>query len=98
MNSATSIAYNGLQAFSTSLQVTAHNVANLNTADFRVSRTVLQENKGGGVSALVLPDEDSIDISEAAVSMITNSEGFKANLKLLKASDDVAKETLSMKA
>jgi flagellar basal-body rod protein FlgC len=38
-----------LRAFSVAQQVTAHNVANVNTEEFRASRTVLEEipNRGG---------------------------------------------------
>lgn len=92
------IAGSALQAFSTSQQVTAHNVANVNTESFKASRTMFQENGTGGVYATVSGSEDSVDISREAVNLLSNTAGFKANLKVLKAADEMTQELLSIKA
>lgn len=98
MNSATSIASSALQAFSISQQVTANNVANLNTDNFTASRTSLQANSSGGVNATVSGTKDTVDISREAVNIMSNTSGFNANLKVLKASDEMTKELFSIKA
>lgn len=50
-------ALSALSAFGTKFDVSANNVANLNTNDFKRSRTVLEENPSGGVEAKVQKDE-----------------------------------------
>jgi flagellar basal-body rod protein FlgC len=98
MNGIGDIAGSALQAFSTSQQVTAHNVANLNTDEFKASRAAFQENGSGGVNATVSGTQDTVDISREAVNLLSNTAGFKANLKILKAADEMTKELLSIKA
>lgn len=98
MSSITDIAGSALQAFSTGQQVTAHNVANLNSDNFTASKATFQENGTGGVNATVSGTQDTVDISREAVSLLSNTAGFKANLKVLKAADDMTKELLSIKA
>lgn len=98
MNGINTISGNALQAFGTGLRVTAHNVANLNTDDFKASRVTFQENTGGGVSAAAAGTRDSVDISREAVNLLTNTQGFKANLSVLKAADEMTKQLLSIKA
>lgn len=92
------IAGSALQAFTTSQQVTAHNVANLNTDNFTASRATFQENGSGGVNATVSGTQDTVDISREAVNLLSNTSGFKANLKVLKAADEMTKELFSIKA
>jgi flagellar hook protein FlgE len=97
MNSIGTISGNALQAFSTSQQVTAHNVANLNTEDFKASRVTFQENANGGVTATATKTQDTVNISREAVNLLTNTEGFKANLTVLKTADEMTKQLLSIK-
>lgn len=98
MGNINSISSSALQAFSTSQQVTANNVANLNTDGFTASRTVFQDKATSGVTASVLSSEDSVDISREATNLISNTQGFKANLKTFKTADEMTKELLSIKA
>jgi len=98
MSSIADIAGSALQAFNTSQQVTAHNVANLSTDGFKASKATFQENGNGGVSATVSATQDTVDISREAVNLLSNTAGFKANLKVLKAADEMTKELLSIKA
>lgn len=99
MNSISNIASSALRAFSTSQQITANNVANLNTDGFKASRSTFQENgKAGGVTASASSTGDSVDISREAVNLISNSQGFKANMNVLKAADEMSKQLLNIKA
>lgn len=98
MNSIGTISGNALQAFGTSQQVTAHNVANLNTDEFEASRVMFQENANGGVTAAVANTKDTVDISREATNMLSNTQGFKANLAVLKTADEMTKQLLNIKA
>ena len=98
MNSINSISESALKAFGTSQRVTANNLANLNTENFKTSKVTLQEKESGGVSATVSGTEDQVDISREATNLMTNTHGFKANLKVLTAADEMTKELLNIKA
>ena len=92
------IAGSALQAYNISQQVTAHNVANLNNEEFKASRATFQESGGGGVKAAVSGTDDTVDISREAVNLLANTAGFKANLKVLKAADEMEKALFSIRA
>ena len=98
MNSINSIAGSAVQAFAASQQVTANNVANVNTDDFRASRAEFRENGPGGVGVAVTATRDRVEISREAVNLMSNGQGFKANLAVLKTADDMTKELFSIKA
>ena len=98
MNGIGNVAGSALQAFSTSQQVTAHNVANINTDEFKASRTTFQENGGGGVSATASATKDTVEISREAVDLMSNTAGFKANIAVMKSADDMTKDLFSIMA
>ena len=62
-------ALSGLTAFSTQIDVTAHNVANLNTTGFEKSRTEFVALETGGVRSVIQKDE-------TAGSAILNDTGY----------------------
>lgn len=92
------IAGSALQAFSASQQVTANNVANLSTDTFKSLKTTFEDNGGSGVSVSISKTQDTVDISREAVNLLSNTAGFKSNLTVLKAADEMSKELLSIKA
>lgn len=98
MSSISDIAGSALQAFSTGQQITANNVANLNTDGFKASKATFQENGTGGVSATVTSTQDSVDISREAVNLLINTQSFKANLNVLKTDDEMSKVLFNIKA
>lgn len=98
MNSISNIASSALRSFSTSQQITAHNVANLSTDGFKASRATFQENGTGGATASASSTGETVDISREAVNIISNTQGFKANLNVLKATVEMTKELLNIKA
>ena len=53
MISSLSAGISAISSFSTKMNVTANNVANVNTDGFKKSRTILQEGKTGGVKPVV---------------------------------------------
>ncbi len=98
MSSINSISGSALQAFGTSQQVTANNLANLKTDGFKASRVALQEKTGGGVTATTAGTQDAVDISREATNLIANAQNFKTNLTVIKAADEMTKQLLSIKA
>lgn len=98
MSPISNIANSALQAFGTSQQVTAHNLANVNTDSFTASRTVFQEAAPGGVTASVLAGGDSVDISREAIQMISDTRNSAASIKALKTADDMVRELINIKA
>ncbi len=98
MDSVTGIANSALNAFATGQAVTANNIANINTDEFKTARTINQEGPNGGVNARVVQGNDSVDISREAISLLSNSTNFKANLKTLQTEDQMTKELINIKA
>lgn len=98
MSNIGAISGSALQAYMTSLQTTANNVANVNTDDFKASTATFQENGGGGVHAIVSRTQDTVDISKEATNLMSDQNGFKANLSVLKTADEMTKELLNIKA
>ncbi len=98
MDSVSGISGSALKAYGVRQAVTANNVANVNSTDFKASRTSLQEQKSGGVSATVSKGSDTVDISREATDMMATRAGFKANTAVLKTSDEMTKELLKLKA
>jgi flagellar basal-body rod protein FlgC len=99
-----SIAYSGLKAASTRLQVSAHNVANSNTDGFdpqRVDQTALRA--GGTLAQVSQPDGNNpvymrdgsiteasnTDLVSETVDQMQASNSFKANLAVLRTSDEM---------
>jgi flagellar basal-body rod protein FlgC len=98
MSNISNVSNSALQAFSTSQQITANNIANVNTDGFKASRATFQENGASGVTASATSMEDTVDLSREVTNLISNTQGFKANIKVIKAADEMTKELLNIKA
>jgi len=98
MSSIGSISGSALQAFSTSQDVTANNIANINTDNFKASKVTLEEKTGGGVTATAVKTQDSVDISREATNLLISAQGFNANVKALETATDLTKQLFSVKA
>jgi flagellar basal body rod protein FlgC len=90
------ISGSALTAYGVRQAVTAHNVANLNTPDFKASSVVMEEKKGGGVTASVARGEDSVEISKEAGDMLEAANGYGANLKALQVANRMEKDILDI--
>lgn len=93
MNSIMNIASSAWSALSVQQDVTANNVANVTTDDFKTSSARFSDHKNGGVSASVLQGNDRVEISQEAVNMIAKSNAYTANLKSVQ-TDDEMQQTL----
>lgn len=106
-------ALSGLTAFSTQIDVSAHNVANIMTNEFKKSRTELVALETGGVLPVIQRNESAgpsilnygpaqlelsnVDLGEETVNRIIGQRGFEANLQVLKTADDMLGSILDIK-
>ena len=100
MNTTISNALSALRAFRSKFQTSAHNIANLNSENYKPYDAILKENPGGGVSADIRRNEGtySVDLSKEAIEMIIADAGFRANLKVVKEADEMERETIDILA
>jgi flagellar hook protein FlgE len=107
MTAALNTALSALDAYGKKLDVTANNIANLNTDGFKKSRATFEEADPSGVIVSIskvntpgapIPSEDgtakpressNVDPAEEIVGLITTKHGFEANLKTVKAEDQM---------
>jgi flagellar hook protein FlgE len=100
-------ALSALDAYGQKLDVTANNIANMNTDGFKKSRAVLQEADPSGVVVSIgkvntpgapilsadgtgeVRESSNVDLAEEIVNLQTAKHGFQANLKTLKAEDEM---------
>lgn len=88
MSSISAISLSGLNAAQSSLDVSAHNIANLATDGFHRQRTIQTSAAAGGVATTVVrasepgnaPETDMVDMLQAKGS-------FAANLAVFRTSD-----------
>ncbi len=92
-------AQSALKAYSDTLSVTANNVANINTADFKPTEANMNEGVDGGVYVtLSQSSQAGTDLAKETVDMISTEEGFKANIKSLQTSEDMTKKLIDILA
>ncbi len=96
MSAISSISGSALQAYGISLQVTAQNIAKMNTENRTAATTTFQENPDGGVTAKVSARQDTVDISREAINLMMEDEGVATNITVMKADDEMAKELLGI--
>ena len=101
MASISSIGSSGLQAAQLRLDVSANNVANMNTANYR--RQVVQQEAvadNAGVRATVQREQDArgVALEKEAVDQMSATYAFKANLQTIKTQDEMMGSLLDVKA
>lgn len=100
MSSLLSIAQSGLQAAQLRMNSSAHNVANLNTADFR-RQTVAQQAApaAGGVQAQTIQaGPPGVALEAEAVEQMAATYAFKASVLVLRTADEMAGALLDERA
>jgi len=99
MSSISSIALSGMNAAQTALNASAHNVANVNTPDFRRQEVLQTSQTGGGVSSsLTTADKVGSALETDVVTQLQAKNSFLANLAVFKTSDKIAGAMLDMSA
>ncbi len=98
MNSISSIALSGLNAAQTSLNASAHNVANLATEGFKRQETVQTAQSGGGVTTSVGEASTAGNaLEQDVVTQLQAKNSFIANLAVFKTQDKMAGALLDTK-
>lgn len=98
MNSLSSIALSGMNAAQTSLNASAHNVANLATDGFKRQEAVQTEQAGGGVNTTVRQADVAGNALETdVVTQLQAKHSFIANLAVFKTSNQMAGALLDTK-
>jgi len=99
MNSIASIALSGMNAASTSLASSAHNIANAQTPGFRRQLTAQAAVPEGGVSVtLTQAAEPGEALAEDVVQQIVARQAFEANVLSLKTQDRMLGSLLDVHA
>lgn len=99
MSSISSIAMSGMSAAQTTLNSSAHNIANMNTSGFRRQEVVQSAQPGGGVStSLTIASEVGSSLETDVVSQLQAKNAFLASLAVFKTSDQMAGALLNLKA
>ena len=93
------IGLSGVNAYETQLDVTANNIANLNTAQFKPSNADLNDNAGQGVYVTISQSgTPGVDPAKEMVDLMTSKIGIEANLKSIKTADETTKSILDIVA
>jgi len=88
MSSVSAIALSGMNAAQTGLQAGAHNIANLNTRNFRREQVLQSAQAEGGVSATLTQSTETGNALETdMVGQLQSKNAFLANLAVFRASD-----------
>lgn len=99
MASISSIALSGMNAAQTTLNASAHNVANMNTSGFRRQEVVQNAQPGGGVATtLTTASAPGAALETDVVTQLQAKNSFLASLAVFKTSDKMAGALLDMKA
>ncbi len=97
--SITSIAVSGMNAAKSRLAVSADNVANANTPDYRAKQVNQASQAEGGVRVQVSQAAaESVSLEQEAVNQQIASYDFKANAKLLRVQQELDKSLLDIQA
>jgi flagellar hook protein FlgE len=93
-----SSALSALTAFGTGLNVTANNIANINTKGFKPSSAVMNEGDNGGVKVTLSQTQNAeVDIAKEMTDMMIEKNAIQLNIKSLQTADQVNKSLIDMK-
>lgn len=102
MTTLTSIALSGMQAASTRLDVSAHNVANVQTPNFHRQvvhqQSVQSQETAGVVTTVGKAAEVGADLAADMVEQMSASYSYKANLHTIQTQEQMTGSLLDLKA
>lgn len=101
INGGVGVALSGMRAAATRLRTSAHNVANVQTPDFKAQKVVASDLAGGGVEARVVQPMEGASGTDLAGEMVSLSiaQGtYTANLRVLETLNEVRGTILDLKA
>lgn len=93
----TGISLSALDAYRKKLAVTADNIANHNTEQFRPSEATIHDSAGQGVYVTISQSNSpGVDLTKEMVDLMTTRIGIEANLKTVKTADEINKSILDI--
>ena len=99
MTSISSTTLSGMNAAQALLSSSAHNVANVNTANFRRQQVAQSEQASGGVTTTITKaSAEGPALEDDMVTQLQAKNAFLANLRVFKTSDAMAGSLLDLKA
>lgn len=99
MSSTASIALSGMNAAHAALNASAHNIANVSTAEFRRQELVQTAQPDGGVTTTSRQSEQQgAALEQDVVTQLQAKNAFLANLAVFKTADRMAGALLKEKA
>jgi flagellar hook protein FlgE len=94
----TGSALSAIAAYGTGLNVTANNIANMNTKDFKPTSAIMNEDVNGGVKVTLSQSQDAeVDVAKEMVDMMIEKTAIQANIKSLQTEDQVLKSIIDIK-
>jgi flagellar hook protein FlgE len=92
------IALSGMQSADTKIAVSAHNVANLMTEDFRPQRTVQTSKPGGGSTARVQQSATPkrVSLAREVVGQMQASTQYSASARVFQVGSDMKGQLIDM--
>ena len=94
----TNSALSAIAAYGTGLNVTANNIANMNTPGFKPTSAVMNEDVNGGVKVTLSQSQDAeVDIAKEMVDMMIEKTVIQANVKTLQTGDEILKSLIDIK-
>jgi flagellar basal-body rod protein FlgC len=98
IGSITNSAISGINAFSAGLSVTANNIANMQTNDFKPSNAVMNEDPNGGVRVTLSQSQNTgVDPAQEMTEMMIEKMGVQANIKSMQTGNQVMKSLVDLK-
>jgi len=91
--SAINSAFSALRAYGRAVEANAHNMANINTGDYRADEAVFESVSQGGVvveiekGAPPPPGQSGVDLVDEMADSISFKAGFQANAAVARAAD-----------
>ena len=92
------VSSSSIQAHGQWINSSAHNVANVNTEDFRARSTHLEEQGEGGVSAQTRQNEERTNLARETSDQIAAQRGIEANAQTIRTYDETLGTVLNIKA
>ncbi len=98
IGSITNSAISGINAFSSGLSVTANNIANTQTNDFKPSNAVMNEDPNGGVRVTLSQSQNTgVDPSQEMTEMVIEKMGVQTNIKSMQTGNQVIKGLVDLR-
>jgi len=103
----------GLSVHATKIDTTAHNVANVNTDEFKKQRVTIHSKEQGLPEANITEVEtpgykiqgpegeietSNVNLAEEMINLIIGKTGYKANLKVIESEQDIFDSVLDILA